>query len=61
MPEPIAEADLLNAIAGVVKREGGTIARQDSHVVTGTLTAIESKWFFGRPEGHRHGHMPARR
>jgi len=47
MHEPIAEADLLDTIAGVVKTAGGTIARQDSHALTGTLTAIKSKWFLG--------------
>lgn len=47
MREPNAEADLLAAIAGLVQSEGGSVSRHEPHALTGTLTAITSKWFFG--------------
>jgi hypothetical protein len=47
MNEPVADADLLERIAAVVKTEGGTISRQESRALIGTLTAIKSKWLLG--------------
>ena len=47
MRKPMADSDLLEKIAAVVKTEGGSISRQGTHALTGTLTAIQSKWFLG--------------
>jgi hypothetical protein len=47
MPDPIAEADLLEKIAAVVTSEGGSVSSRDASALTGTLTAIKSKWFLG--------------
>lgn len=47
MREPIAEADLLEKISGVVKEAGGSVTAREPLALTGTLTAIKSKWFLG--------------
>lgn len=47
MQDPIAETELLDKIAAVVTTEGGSVSRRDAHGLTGSLTAITSKWFLG--------------
>ncbi len=47
MPEPVAGDALLKKIADVLRTAGGEVSRQDAHALTGTLTAIKSKWFLG--------------
>lgn len=47
MHEPLPETELLDKIAEVVTTEGGEVSRQDGLALTGTLTAIKSKWFLG--------------
>lgn len=47
MHEPIADTELLDKIAAVVRDAGGTVTSRDAHAMTGTLTAIKAKWFLG--------------
>jgi hypothetical protein len=47
MPEPLTGKDLLAKLSDAVKSAGGSVTSQDTHILTGMLTAITSKWFLG--------------
>ena len=41
------QSDLLSQLSSIASSCGGTSSMPDDHTVTGTLTAITSKWFLG--------------
>ena len=42
-----SQAELLARLTSIATSQGGTSSMPDDHTVTGTLTAIKSKWFLG--------------
>jgi hypothetical protein len=42
-----SQAELLKRVSLIASSHGGTSSMPDDHTVTGTLTAIKSKWFLG--------------
>lgn len=44
---PLAQADLVALLSSIAVSHGGTASHPDDDTVSGTLTAITSRWFLG--------------